>query len=453
MKRTFLNIIVVFLVSSAILYFSPSTYTVSSLDFSSLSFSFLLPHEPIVIKSDEDFLDCGFPGTGTKEDPFIIENLNITTSVEAGISINSTSKHFIIRNCYIDSRKFGVFIQYVSTGTTSVINNTFFYHSMHGIFMYLTDNALIANNTCAHNNFLGIFLNTCNNSVIKGNVLFDNTEGGLCLEDSLHPLIEDNYIYDNTYFGGIRLLLTNSAEIRNNTLQFDRSNGIQLVLSNNSIVADNFFLYCLNGILLRWSENNEVFNNTCITGGYGIIIVDSNTSTIISNNFTNNYAGIYFLRSLNFAVINNSCYDNVYGMSIFNSNTSTFSYNIIQNSTLYGVTLDSLSSSNLFHHNAFIRNNPEGFSQASDNGTDNNWYYKRKGNYWSDWLKGDYLIDGTVKSVDRHPLSEYLKYSTHKTSLDSFWGVVFSLFLFTVVTRVIILKRARLLVKSFNSET
>ncbi|MBA7499673.1 hypothetical protein ES704_02419 [subsurface metagenome] len=453
MKRTFLDIIVVFLVSSTILYFSPSSYTVSSLDFSSLSFSPLIPHEPIIINSNEGFLDYGFPGTGTKEDPFIIENLNITTSDDDGISINSTSKHFIIRNCYLDSHKIGIGIRYVSPGTTSVVNNTCFYSRFHGICMVRTDNALIANNTCAHNYWLGIFLNTCNNSVIKGNVLFNNTKGGLDVEYSLHPLIEDNYIYDNTYYGGIRLLRTNNAEIRNNTLQFDRSNGIQLALSNNSIVADNFFIYCLNGILLKWSENNEIFNNTCITGGYGIIIVDSNTSTILSNNLTHNYAGICFYRSLDFAVINNSCYDNVYGMSIFNSNTSTFSYNIIQNSTLYGVTLDSLSSSNLFHHNAFIRNNPEGFSQASDNGTDNNWYYKRKGNYWSDWLKGDYLIDGTVKSVDRHPLSEYLKYSTHKTSLDSFWGVVFSLFLFTVVTRVIILKRARLFVKSFNSET
>ncbi len=430
MKRTFLNILVVFLVSSAILYFSPSTYTVSSLDFSSLSFSFLLPHEPIVIESDEDFLDYGFPGTGTTEDPFIIENLNITTSEEDGIRINSTSKHFIIRNCYIDSCENGIGIRFVSPGTTSVINNTCFNNSWHGIFMYLTDNALIANNTCAHNDRLGIFLNTCNNSIIKGNVLFDNFRGGLVMQDSLHPIIENNYIYDNHFYGGIRLLHTNNAEIRNNTFQFHYYN-IQLVLSNNSIFADNLF----------------------ITGVFSIIIVDSDTSTIFSNNFTHNHAGIYFLRSLNCAVINNSFYDNVCGMRISNSNSSTFSYNIIQNSTLYGVTLDSLSSSNLFHHNAFIGNNPEGFSQASDNGTDNTWSYKRKGNYWSDWLEGDYLIDGTAESADSHPLSEYLKYSTHKTSLDSFWGVIFSLFLFTVVTRVIILKRARLLVKSFNSET
>jgi len=62
--------------------------------------NYLTNHDPIEITSDEDFL--AFPGSGTYEDPYLIENYNITSSTSFGIHITSTTKHFLIRNCYID---------------------------------------------------------------------------------------------------------------------------------------------------------------------------------------------------------------------------------------------------------------------------------------------------------------------------------------------------------------
>ncbi|MCG3222312.1 MAG: hypothetical protein H7641_13110, partial [Candidatus Heimdallarchaeota archaeon] len=48
-------------------------------------------HEPIFISNDGNFTDYGFPGSGSKANPYRIENLNITTDFSNGITINSTS--------------------------------------------------------------------------------------------------------------------------------------------------------------------------------------------------------------------------------------------------------------------------------------------------------------------------------------------------------------------------
>ncbi|MCG3217292.1 MAG: hypothetical protein KAS63_11225, partial [Candidatus Heimdallarchaeota archaeon] len=49
-----------------------------------------IPHDPILIDSDDDFITYGFPGNGTEINPYIIENYNIITTTENGISISFT---------------------------------------------------------------------------------------------------------------------------------------------------------------------------------------------------------------------------------------------------------------------------------------------------------------------------------------------------------------------------
>ena len=65
------------------------------------------PHAPISITSNGEFTTLSFPGTGTTSDPYIIQNLNITTESEVGILISDTDDilwnslygfHFFILN-------------------------------------------------------------------------------------------------------------------------------------------------------------------------------------------------------------------------------------------------------------------------------------------------------------------------------------------------------------------
>ncbi|GAJ01466.1 unnamed protein product, partial [marine sediment metagenome] len=84
----------------------------------------LIPHSPIEIASDEDFVTYGFQGNGTADNPYIIEGLNITTAHSLGIGISLTSKFFIIRNCHVETGGFGIGISVVADGTASIVNNT-----------------------------------------------------------------------------------------------------------------------------------------------------------------------------------------------------------------------------------------------------------------------------------------------------------------------------------------
>ena len=63
-------------------------------------------HHSINIISDNNFTDYRFPGSGTSEDPYIIEGYRIENENKYGIQINSTTKYFIIRNCHVNALYF-----------------------------------------------------------------------------------------------------------------------------------------------------------------------------------------------------------------------------------------------------------------------------------------------------------------------------------------------------------
>ncbi len=56
-------------------------------------------HEPFNITSDSDFETQAWPGNGSISNPYLIENLNITTDSSTAIWVMNTTRHFIIQNC------------------------------------------------------------------------------------------------------------------------------------------------------------------------------------------------------------------------------------------------------------------------------------------------------------------------------------------------------------------
>ncbi len=582
----------------------------------------LTPHDPIRITSDSE-LEV-FNGSGTAEDPYIIEGYNITSLAECGIFIIGTTKFFSISNCYIDAKTVGIDLYYVAPGTATVINNTCVNNDVVGIALVNVGYASITNNTCI-NNGNGLIIHENSNAVNVNNNDFSNNEGeGISIRDSDSLTITNNicnnnkmkgiYAYDsdsstfvnntcnfNFNDDGIRLHESDSSTIANNTCNFN-DDGICLYESDSSTIANNtcnnnkkgisvydsrfsivsnntcnfneyaiLIVYdsyhptlpypgyatvrdniCSNndfGIWLddaddsvltgnRCSENNKgiyllhssystVTNNTCNDNDQGLILDNSGVIPVVNNSFYNNnrsiviynsgsttltnntmikgglavwdnscpgylsqkftkdsnwvngrpvgyftnlndlsfntsvYGQLFFINckditvsnqnftdvttgillaysdscrvenslfaenvwgtyldhTLSTTLTNNSYKNNNYGVFLRDSDSNILTYNHFEENEQYGVYLDSASSNNLIHHNAFIDNNPEGTSQAYDGGTDNLWYEKRKGNYWSDYEKGDYLIDGIANSTDRHPLTDIPTASTPLSSV------------------------------------
>ena len=109
----------------------------------------LVDHDPILIWSDEDFIEYGLPGDGSKENPYRIEYLNITTSDVYSIHISSTTKHFTISNCFLANNNengFSISTDNIAEGTALICNNTINARNF-GLNLRFSDNNVITNNT------------------------------------------------------------------------------------------------------------------------------------------------------------------------------------------------------------------------------------------------------------------------------------------------------------------
>ena len=126
------------------------------------SFSYVT-HVPIEITQDSEFdVAHGISsGTVTVLDPFILEGLNISTTSGHGISISDTTKHFIIRNCWVDAgndySNTGIYLDGIGVGTAIIEENTCL-NSYYGIQLVFSSNNSLTSNNCSNNSIYGIAL-------------------------------------------------------------------------------------------------------------------------------------------------------------------------------------------------------------------------------------------------------------------------------------------------------
>ena len=270
---------------------------------------------PIVIQSDSNISLYSFPGNGTEEEPYRIENLNITTTEEVCISISYTTKYFLMQNCFLDGDNYSIYIldvvpnsiiikdnwcqNYRKSGIEirkadgiELFNNTCNNGVDWGIHATFSPNINISNNTCTQSKEGGIFLNYCNFSYIYGNYISNNYKGGILLDSSFFANIVCNSLHDNSFQGGIRLSRSHAATVENNSCFNNVQFNIRLSYSNDSKVKNNYCYGEGTGISAIFSGNISVTNNRCLNEGYGIFIKDSEHSKITENNLTE--CGYYF---------------------------------------------------------------------------------------------------------------------------------------------------------------
>ena len=70
---------------------------------------------PITIVSDSNFVDYGFLGSGTEEDPYVLSNVIINTT-QIAITIMQTTSFFVIQDCIIYAGYMGISLTNVHNG-------------------------------------------------------------------------------------------------------------------------------------------------------------------------------------------------------------------------------------------------------------------------------------------------------------------------------------------------
>lgn len=233
------------------------------------------PHSPITISANNHFALHGFPGSGTFDDPYRIERLNITASTIDLIRIIDTTVYFRISD---------IFLNGLSTASS-------------GIYLSNVHFATITNNTVVNNRF-GIFLLNTTNCTLSDNFVHDNLLNGVHLKEARNTTITNNTIYNHNSgsYPYSSILLDNSSHtsITHNSV-YNSHIGINLLHSthNNLFINNSVFNNLQYGIRLEYASQNIItYNNVCNNQLYGILLtLGANHNTIHYNNFTQNNAG------------------------------------------------------------------------------------------------------------------------------------------------------------------
>ncbi|MHA1400490.1 MAG: right-handed parallel beta-helix repeat-containing protein [Candidatus Heimdallarchaeaceae archaeon] len=289
---------------------------------------------PLIIDSDIKFSFYGFPGKGTKQDPYIIENYFIDIDKGTGINISGTTKYFVIQNCYINAHNYGILIKNVKDNTATILDNTCVSTGF-GIRIENSGYTTIKNNICYNNTGSGIYLFNCSNSKIANNSVYNNDLNGIRLEMSNNSVITSNTVMNNRQ-RGIKVGISHNVSILYNICNFNEDNGIEIrsspfvIVDNNSCVGN-----VDSGIYLANSRNSDVKENYCDSNeGEGIFFdLRSSYSTVLENVVLRNKGhGIKVLLSQFINMSNNIFLDD--GLFIYENSIESYSTFIVSNNTV-----------------------------------------------------------------------------------------------------------------------
>jgi parallel beta-helix repeat protein len=207
------------------------------------------PHSLIRIDKNSDFetqrSSGGWTGSGTVNDPYIINGYNITgggTSGSSCIYIGNSTAHVIISDCKFQGASYGIQLR-------------------------LSSNVVMTNNNCTDiGASYGIYYNESNNNTASNNVLVNRAHAIFMLESD-----------DNT--------------LLNNTCRATAACAIMLKSSSNRNIISNNLCYSSgdNGIYVLASDYNTISNNTLKNNrGHGIHLADSDFNDVYYNEMIGN---------------------------------------------------------------------------------------------------------------------------------------------------------------------
>lgn len=356
-------------------------------------------------------------GDGSKETPYIIENITIDGQGSGScFYIRDSSKHFIIRNSTVfgsGSNWDDAGINLYNTNNGTIFNNTCSFNNNYGIYLWHANNNTILDNTANNNTNDGIYMDDCNNTIISKNIANNNEKNGINLRGNYSKILNNTANFNR--LNGIFLENSHNNTILNNTLRNNLVSGIKINLSWNNTLRGNLMYKCgflstdifyvqyishiidttnlVNGkhlyfyvkeiglgadnfsdagqVMLLNCKDSIISNIDVSHGTRGIFLFFSSNNTIINVNASHNtFIGIQLENSNNNTVIkNNATYNRDYGILIHESNSTNILKNNATNNGFIGILIEG-SINNTICNNDAIENDIAGIAIIqSDNNT------------------------------------------------------------------------------------
>jgi parallel beta-helix repeat protein len=204
-----------------------------------------------------------------------------------------------------------------------------------GIDLYFSsDNNNLSNNICLSNLNDGIYIWSSSNNTLFNNNCSDNWRGIFLSSTSVNTLSNNNYSNNAI---GLRIYLSQSFQLNNDSCKSNSGDGIQIDQSNNAAI-----------------QNITIFNNN----GGGIVLSFSNDILINGSYISSNSIGISIAPFCqNIEIANNNITSNLnQGVYLFESSLCSLSRNDISLND-EGINVTSCSNSMLSINNNSIKSN------------------------------------------------------------------------------------------------
>ena len=320
------------------------------------------PHSPIFISGDDQFtVQNGVTaGTGTADDPFIIEGWVISTSKNHGIKIEGTQSHLVIRNlsivgdgtqdhmhdgislgnvanCRIEGAHIegvsGVGISVQNSLQVVIINNRVFGSVSRGIQVYRTDGILIDGNTVGGVDDNGIELEELATAIVTGNTASDSAKHGIGLYHTSEVLVKHNISRRNGWCG---ISIRGATGLFGITSEYgSRDNTV----AENDIFGNGMGPWGGCGILVKENSHSNILERNTVQRNHGsgiTVIMDSDDALVRGNEVSaNSGIGIFVENGSDDVVVveNVTRHNGQEDLVVQNPDRATLADNIVGNDT------------------------------------------------------------------------------------------------------------------------
>jgi len=294
------------------------------------------PHAPVIITSDSDFMVQGWPGLGTPENPFVIEDLNITVALNC-VLIANTTKHFVIRDCFLSatSNVLGEGVMKLeNVKNAKVVSNILNGHNS-AISVFDSADCSFTDNSIGTTR-LGLYaFNISKSFFANNNQTSPEIRHAIHVQEAQQLTVRDNDFH-SVKSEGFRLdrgynCIIDHNQFRNVGVTFLGHTGLHLLESSNCHIAGNVLSGYDTDLEIIEGFNNLANNNSFVQSRRGVVLHTTN-ATISDNTIESTINGIELRLSNSCVVESNEISGyNLHGIESRVGNGSLFRWNTIHN--------------------------------------------------------------------------------------------------------------------------
>ena len=342
------------------------------------------PHAPISITSNADFESQGWPGSGSIDDPFVIEGLFIRIEEGSCISVYKTDAYFVIRDCILD-------VEEPDDGWTS------------GVLLERVLHARVENCNISRVAY-GIKMIKSLECHVSDNIL-DLAKNGIEVDRVYNCSIIDNHVIGRKY--GIHILKSNLLTAFENHVN-GADVGILVEDTHDSFIRENIVADSDWASYFYSCTNTEIMSNIFIGGQVGLDIEYSSSCLVSENVIHHAGYGAYSYSSTDCEFTRNLVHSNtIAAFYLGRSNMCFLTRNIIERNTGVGVHLQESTDCWVYGNEIGwnTKGNAKDLAGSPLAASLNHWDDEiGLGNGWSEFaFTMTYSVPGDCNAADKYP--------------------------------------------------